>query len=150
MIDEISMLSTQILMKVNTLFQAVRKSTAPFGGMQVVMSGDFYQVSQSSLVDPGSNPAGSIGYGDDCSAVSLPRESTLAAKGYVHIRNTQLQFFFISYLFIYFYQLKPVPNLRYNDPGQLLVESDDFKVLVPHHFKLTTVHRQDQSETALL
>ena len=43
-IDEISMLDAQYLDIINTSCQALRKSVAPFGGMQVVLCGDFFQL----------------------------------------------------------------------------------------------------------
>ena len=43
-IDEISMLSDQQFDMINQVLKAVRSSTAPFGGVQVVMSGDFFQL----------------------------------------------------------------------------------------------------------
>lgn len=41
-IDEISMLSDQQFDIINQVLKVVRSSTAPFGGVQVVMSGDFF------------------------------------------------------------------------------------------------------------
>ena len=43
-IDEISMLNGQILDSLDALFRAVRLDTRPFGGMQVVLVGDFFQL----------------------------------------------------------------------------------------------------------
>jgi len=44
-IDEISMLSSEILDKIHSLFQHFRKDfDAPFGGLQMVLLGDFYQL----------------------------------------------------------------------------------------------------------
>ncbi len=43
-IDEVSMLSGQTLSAVNQVCQFVRKSTAPFGGLQTVFVGDFFQL----------------------------------------------------------------------------------------------------------
>lgn len=43
-IDEISMLSAQFLDMVDTLARAIRQTDAPFGGVQVVFSGDFFQL----------------------------------------------------------------------------------------------------------
>lgn len=43
-IDEISMLSDQQFDMINQVLKVVRSSTAPFGGVQVVMSGDFFQL----------------------------------------------------------------------------------------------------------
>ena len=43
-IDEISMLSASRLDLVDTVCQIVRKNSHPFGGLQVVLSGDFFQL----------------------------------------------------------------------------------------------------------
>ncbi len=43
-IDEISMLHAHQLDLINNLCQAFRKSIQPFGGLQVVLSGDFFQL----------------------------------------------------------------------------------------------------------
>ena len=43
-IDEISMLPGQSLTLVDTVCRHIRRSTAPFGGLQVVLVGDFFQL----------------------------------------------------------------------------------------------------------
>ncbi len=43
-IDEVSMLSRQTLSAVSQVCQYVRKSSAPFGGLQTVLVGDFFQL----------------------------------------------------------------------------------------------------------
>ncbi|MBU4482222.1 AAA family ATPase, partial [Candidatus Parcubacteria bacterium] len=43
-IDEISMLHARQLDLINNLCQAFRKSIQPFGGLQVILSGDFFQL----------------------------------------------------------------------------------------------------------
>lgn len=43
-IDEISMVSAEFLQLVSDLLSLVRRDTAPFGGLQVVVCGDFYQL----------------------------------------------------------------------------------------------------------
>jgi ATP-dependent DNA helicase PIF1 len=43
-IDEVSMLSATLLDKINDLFQLIRKNTKPFGGVQIILVGDFYQL----------------------------------------------------------------------------------------------------------
>jgi len=43
-IDEVSMLSGQTLSSVAQVCQHVRKSSAPFGGLQIVLVGDFFQL----------------------------------------------------------------------------------------------------------
>jgi ATP-dependent exoDNAse (exonuclease V) alpha subunit len=43
-IDEISMFDAQRLDAVDQVLRAIRGSSAPFGGMQVVLSGDFFQL----------------------------------------------------------------------------------------------------------
>lgn len=43
-IDEISMMTAELLDKLNELGKKVRKSQKPFGGIQVLLVGDFYQL----------------------------------------------------------------------------------------------------------
>lgn len=43
-IDEVSMLSPMLLEKLNTIGQTVRRNKKPFGGIQVILSGDFLQL----------------------------------------------------------------------------------------------------------
>lgn len=43
-IDEVSMLHGKRLDSINKICQAIRKNNSPFGGMQVVLSGDFFQL----------------------------------------------------------------------------------------------------------
>lgn len=43
-IDEISMLDARILNSVDQVCKAIRQNTAPFGGLQVVLVGDFFQL----------------------------------------------------------------------------------------------------------
>jgi ATP-dependent DNA helicase PIF1 len=43
-IDEVSMLSKKIIEILNTALKFIRRSQAPFGGMQVIMTGDFFQL----------------------------------------------------------------------------------------------------------
>src|SRR5687768_4164635 len=43
-IDEVSMLDAGVLESVNTVCQAIKQSEEPFGGMQVVLVGDFFQL----------------------------------------------------------------------------------------------------------
>ena len=43
-IDEVSMLSLKLFDALNQIGKAVRRSSKPFGGIQVIFSGDFYQL----------------------------------------------------------------------------------------------------------
>lgn len=43
-IDEVSMLTPELLEKINTIAQILRKNGKPMGGLQVVFVGDFYQL----------------------------------------------------------------------------------------------------------
>lgn len=43
-IDEVSMLAPEILTNVNAICQTIKESSEPFGGMQVVFVGDFFQL----------------------------------------------------------------------------------------------------------
>ncbi len=44
LIDEVSMLSPNLLDSVNRVCKALKRNPEPFGGMQVVLSGDFFQL----------------------------------------------------------------------------------------------------------
>jgi ATP-dependent DNA helicase PIF1 len=43
-IDEVSMLTPELLEKLNTIAQILRKNSKPMGGLQIVFVGDFYQL----------------------------------------------------------------------------------------------------------
>lgn len=43
-IDEVSMLSDELFNKLEEIGRLIKQSTKPFGGIQIVMSGDFYQL----------------------------------------------------------------------------------------------------------
>ena len=43
-IDEISMLSKDLFEKLNIIGQQIRKNNKPFGGIQIIVSGDFFQL----------------------------------------------------------------------------------------------------------
>ncbi len=43
-IDEISMMSAELFEKLNAIAKTLRKSAAPFGGLQVIALGDFFQL----------------------------------------------------------------------------------------------------------
>lgn len=43
-IDEVSMLSDELFNKLEELARVIKQSTKPFGGIQILMSGDFYQL----------------------------------------------------------------------------------------------------------
>jgi len=44
LIDEVSMISMKIICQIDSIFRAIRESQMPFGGVQIIMSGDFYQL----------------------------------------------------------------------------------------------------------
>ena len=69
-IDEVSMLAPEMLSMVDAVCREIKKSTEPFGGIQVVLVGDFFQLppivkrevedgSQGSLIE---EPAGRFAY----------------------------------------------------------------------------------------
>ena len=43
-IDEVSMLTPELLDKLNTISQIIRRNSKPFGGLQIIFVGDFYQL----------------------------------------------------------------------------------------------------------
>lgn len=43
-LDEVSMLTIELLEKLNTIAQQVRRSTQPMGGLQIIFVGDFFQL----------------------------------------------------------------------------------------------------------
>lgn len=58
-IDEVSMLSSQALDTVDAICRAVRQSDKPFGGLQVILVGDFFQLPPISNSE---EPAASFAY----------------------------------------------------------------------------------------
>lgn len=54
-IDEISMLSLKLLEQIHYVMKSVRKNSYPFGGVQIILSGDFYQLP----------PVPNLRFGDD-------------------------------------------------------------------------------------
>ena len=82
-IDEISMLSLKTFLQIEYILRGVKQNSLPFGGVQIILSGDFFQ-------------------------------------------------------------LKPVANPWYNNPGDLVISYNKFSDLVPHHFILTEVFRQKE------
>ena len=55
-IDEVSMLSHKILSILDTIARIVRRNRAPFGGIQLLLSGDFYQL--PPVGEPGDENSG--------------------------------------------------------------------------------------------
>jgi ATP-dependent DNA helicase PIF1 len=55
-IDEVSMMSAKMFDLLNEIGQAARRSSLPFGGIQVMLTGDFFQLPPigNSIEDPGS------------------------------------------------------------------------------------------------
>jgi ATP-dependent DNA helicase PIF1 len=51
-VDEVSMLSMKHFDILNTIGQRIRKNKKPFGGIQVIFSGDFYQIPPVADSDP--------------------------------------------------------------------------------------------------
>lgn len=43
-----------------------------------------------------------------------------------------------------FYQLKPLSNIRYQDPGDVITSQTQLKNLTPHYVVLTEVFRQSE------
>ncbi|KAL3876691.1 hypothetical protein ACJMK2_034495 [Sinanodonta woodiana] len=43
-IDEISMLSLKLFLQIEKVLRTVRESNFPFGGIQIIVSGDFFQL----------------------------------------------------------------------------------------------------------
>jgi KaiC/GvpD/RAD55 family RecA-like ATPase len=75
-IDEISMLSSKRLEQIQYIFESVRCSACPFGGVQMILSGDFYQLP----------PVPNINYGDNgqmcCNSLYVKKILSPCAIGY--------------------------------------------------------------------
>ena len=56
-VDEVSMMSQKIFEILDTIGRNVRKSNLPFGGLQVIFSGDFYQLPPVSRDDDAEDPS---------------------------------------------------------------------------------------------
>ena len=50
-IDEISMLSGRLFSDLNFIAKSIRKSTLPFGGIQVIVCGDFFQLPPVKIIE---------------------------------------------------------------------------------------------------
>ena len=50
-VDEISMLSRELFEKLEMIARCLKKSTKPFGGIQLILSGDFYQLKPVSNIE---------------------------------------------------------------------------------------------------
>lgn len=62
-IDEVSMMSPQLFLKASELLKLVRDDARPFGGLQMILVGDFYQLPpvfrlRSGLLEPSDGPTG--------------------------------------------------------------------------------------------
>jgi ATP-dependent DNA helicase PIF1 len=52
-IDEVSMMTPQLLDALDLIGQAIRRNTKPFGGIQIVLVGDFYQLPPIARLEEG-------------------------------------------------------------------------------------------------
>ena len=80
-IDEVSMMSVKILEVLDAIAKAARCNNAPFGGIQVVFAGDFYQLP----------PVGNTG---DASSEQFCFESALWPSIFPHKNNIELKTIF--------------------------------------------------------
>ncbi|MEK7570199.1 MAG: helix-turn-helix domain-containing protein [Patescibacteria group bacterium] len=62
-IDEVSMLSAQTLAMADAVCRKIRQDTAPFGGLQVVVVGDFFQL--PPVVPQENRDSAQLGFGED-------------------------------------------------------------------------------------
>ncbi|KAK6888304.1 ATP-dependent DNA helicase PIF1 [Candida tropicalis] len=77
-IDEISMVDGNLLDKMNELAKKIRKSNAPFGGIQLVACGDFYQL--PPVVKSHESESEEIHFAFECGAWSEAITQTITLK----------------------------------------------------------------------
>ncbi|CEL62905.1 alpha-amylase [Rhizoctonia solani AG-1 IB] len=90
-IDEISMVSAQMLDLIDTLAREIRQNTKPFGGIQLVVSGDFFQlppVSDEPDIDIGLESSSWFAFQADCWERSFPQAYKLTQV----FRQTETEF----------------------------------------------------------
>ncbi|MDP3697564.1 MAG: AAA family ATPase, partial [Candidatus Taylorbacteria bacterium] len=83
-IDEISMLDAKTLNLIDTVCRAIKRSSEPFGGIQVVLVGDFFQlppVRREDHVQPGGFSTSFLnGRSDDPSQFAFESEAWMSAN----------------------------------------------------------------------
>ena len=52
-IDEVSMLDGDLFTKLDAIAQSIRSNTRPFGGLQLILVGDFYQLPPVNVKEHG-------------------------------------------------------------------------------------------------
>jgi ATP-dependent DNA helicase PIF1 len=71
-VDEVSMLSATTLSMAELVCREVRKVDAPFGGLQVVLVGDFFQLPPVVRREADAETTSRIGFGEDAAEGSAP------------------------------------------------------------------------------
>lgn len=72
-IDEVSMLSAETLSMAEAVCRQVRRNDAPFGGLQVILVGDFFQL--PPVVARDGDSAGRLGFGEAEAGAALARQN---------------------------------------------------------------------------
>lgn len=72
-IDEVSMLAADTLQMVDQVCRAVKQNEEPFGGIQVVLVGDFFQLPPIVKYQPQNNPVVEQGMFDEITEVEMPK-----------------------------------------------------------------------------
>jgi ATP-dependent DNA helicase PIF1 len=71
-IDEVSMMTAELLDKLNALAKMIRRSDKPFGGIQLVLVGDFYQLPPIRKADSADKNAPLFAFEAECWSEVVP------------------------------------------------------------------------------
>jgi len=109
-LDEVSMLSRKILEIIDTLGRIIRKSGLPFGGIQIVFTGDFYQLPP-------------VGSNDERETQQFCFESDVWNKVFKPENHIELKTIFRQTDPIYINILQEIRNGHLSDSNQLILKS---------------------------
>ncbi len=153
-IDEISMLSARTFAIVNAVCRAVRGSQKPFGGLQVVLVGDFFQL--PPVVRQDDEPDARLGFGNESSnanaqfAYASPTWTTLdPTVCYLSEQHRQEDTVFLEILSAFRAGVLNASHVQHLSERrvQMTPEHDGVTKLFPHN---ADVHRLNERELAKL
>ena len=153
-IDEISMLSARTFAMVDAVCRAVRKSQKPFGGLQVLLVGDFFQL--PPVVRRDEEPDARLGFGNESGnasaqfAYASPTWTALnPAVCYLSEQHRQEDAVFLSILSAFRTGALNESHVKYLSERRIQAAAlnEDITRLFPHN---ADVHRLNERELAKL
>ncbi|MBI5306357.1 helix-turn-helix domain-containing protein [Candidatus Wolfebacteria bacterium] len=153
-IDEISMLSARTFAMVDAVCHAVRGSQKPFGGLQIVLVGDFFQL--PPVVRHDDEPDARLGFGNESGnenaqfAYASPTWTTLdPTVCYLSEQHRQEDAVFLEILSAFRAGVLSEPHVKYLSERrvQIMPEHDGITRLFSHN---ADVHRLNECELAKL